>query len=207
MSVQQSQARLDALGYSLAIDNSAGPKTYSALFAYMGAKDTAPRFGKAAAEQFPKYGITSGLRVAHFIAQAAAETDSFRYLKELWGPTDAQRRYEGRKDLGNCVPGDGQKFLGRGIFQCTGRDNYQRYGQRCGVDLACNPELAATPELALEIACLYWSDLNLNQFADRDNAMAVGNGINRGNPASPRMPNGFDRRKLELAKAKRVLLP
>jgi putative chitinase len=206
MSVLDWQRRLNALGYSLSEDGAPGPMTYAALFAYMGAKDTAPLFGKAASAQFPKYEITTGLRIAHFLAQAAAETDSFHYLREIWGPTDAQKRYEGRKDLGNIIAGDGHRFLGRGVFQITGRDNYERYGKRLGLDLACNPQLAEQPETALEIACLYWDDKRLNQHADRDDARAVGNGINRGNPASERLPNGFDRRKAELLKAKKVLL-
>lgn len=205
MSALQWQQRLNALGYALAEDGAAGALTYGALFAFMGAKDTAPLFGKAAAVQFPKYEITTGLRIAHFLAQAAAETDSFHYLREIWGPTDAQKRYEGRRDLGNIIAGDGHRFLGRGIFQVTGRDNYERYGRRLGLDLVGNPQLAEQPETSLAIACLYWDDKRLNQHADRDDARAVGNGINRGNPASERLPNGFDRRKAELAKAKRIL--
>lgn len=206
MSIRDWQQRLNGFGYALSVDGAAGPKTYAALFAFMGAKDTAPLFGKAAADYFPQYDITTGLRIAHFMAQAAAETGDFRYLRELWGPTDAQRGYEGRKDLGNCIAGDGFKFRGRGIFQITGRDNYERYGKRCGVDLACNPEALEQPRLALQAACLYWHDMRLNQFADRDDGRAVGNGINRGNPASTRMPNGYEARKAALTKAKKVLI-
>ena len=205
MSIKQTQQALNALGYSLATDGVAGPKTYAALFAYMGAKDTAAAFGQAAATYFPQFGITTPLRISHFLAQAALETGNFRYLKELWGPTEAQKRYEGRADLGNTIPGDGFKFRGRGIFQLTGRDNYERMGKRLGIDLACNPDLAAEPETALRIACLYWNDHHLNQYADVDNVLGVSNGINRGNPASIREPNGFAGRKAELAKAKRVL--
>jgi putative chitinase len=206
VSIRDAQRKLNGFGYQLATDGVAGPKTYAALFSFMGAKDTAPAFGEAAAKLFPQYGINTPLRIAHFIAQAAAETGNFRWLREIWGPTAAQKGYDGRKDLGNIIPGDGQRFLGRGIFQITGRDNYERYGKRCGIDLACSPKLAEDPHLALQIACMYWNDHNLNQFADIDNAMAVGNGINRGNPGSSRMPNGFDARKAALAKLKAVLL-
>jgi putative chitinase len=205
MSWRDTQRRLRELGYAVAVDGAPGPQTYSALFAFMGAKDTAAAFGQAAGKLFPEFGITTPQRVAHFLAQCAAETGSFRYLKELWGPTEAQQRYEGRADLGNCIAGDGFKFRGRGCFQITGRDNYQRYGQRIGVDLACNPDLAAQPETALHIACLYWSDHHLNDYADADNILGVSNGINRGNPASIREPNGYAARKAALAKAKRVL--
>ena len=205
MSWRDSQRRLADFGYTVAVDGLPGPQTYGALFAYMGARDTAAAFGQAAATYFPQYGITTPLRVAHFLAQAAHETMGFRYLKELWGPTPAQKGYEGRADLGNCVPGDGFKFRGRGIFQCTGRDNYQRYGQRLGLDLACNPDLAAQPETSLRIACLYWADHRLNDYADADNVLGVSNGINRGNPASIKEPNGYSDRKAQLAKAKKVL--
>jgi putative chitinase len=205
VSWRDTQRRLREIGYALAVDGVAGPQTYSTLFAYMGAKDTAAAFGKAAGVYFPEFAITTPLRVAHFLAQASAETGGFRYLRELWGPTDAQDRYEGRADLGNCIPGDGFKFRGRGIFQITGRDNYERFGKLCGVDLACNPQLAEQPETALHVACLYWNEHRLNDYADADNLLAVSNGINRGNPASIREPNGYAARKPALAKAKRVL--
>lgn len=206
MSIQSLQHKLNGFGYSLAEDGVAGPKTYAALFAYMGAKDSAPLLGKAAAEQFPQFGITTPLRIAHFIAQAAAETGGFHWLREIWGPTPAQKGYEGRADLGNTTAGDGQRFLGRGIFQITGRDNYSRYGKRVGVDLTNDPKAAESPELALRIACLYWSDHRLNDYADADNILATSNGINRGNPGSIREPNGFAARKAALAKLKAVLL-
>jgi putative chitinase len=205
MSWKDSQRRLNAHGYELAEDGQPGALTYGALFAYMGAKDTAPAFGRAAAKLFPKAEITTPLRTAHFLAQAAHETGAFRYLKELWGPTDAQKRYEGRLDLGNVIAGDGYKFRGRGIFQLTGRDNYERLGKRLSLDLACNPDLAADPEVSLAIACLYWSDHKLNIFADADNILGVSNGINRGNPGSIREPNGYADRKAQLRKAKAVL--
>jgi len=203
--VRDWQRRLNSYGYSLAVDNIAGPQTYSAMFAFMGAKDTASQFGAAAADYWPQFQITTSLRIAHFISQAAEETGSFRYLTELWGPTAAQEAYEGSKALGNTQPGDGYKYRGRGIFQLTGRANYQRYAQRLGVDLVTNPNLAAGPVVALHIACLYWNDLSLNQFADRDDGRSVGNGINRGNPGSPRMPNGYAERQAQLARAKMVL--
>lgn len=205
MSWRDVQTKLNAFDYALTPDGIPGPRTFGALFSYMGAKETAANFGYAAANYFPEFEIATPLRVAHFLAQAAHETGNFRFLKELWGPTAAQKGYEGRTDLGNCIAGDGFKFRGRGIFQCTGRDNYQRYGQRLGLDLACNPDLAAEPETSLRLACLYWADHHLNQYADADNVLAVSNGINRGNPASIREPNGFADRKAQLAKAKRVL--
>jgi putative chitinase len=204
MTWRQTQMALNGHGYQVAVDGMPGPQTYSALFSYMGAQDKAAAFGRAAGEYFPRYGITMPLRVAHFLAQAAAETGNFHWLREIWGPTDAQKGYEGRADLGNCIPGDGRKFLGRGIFQITGRDNYERFGKLCGQDLACNPELAEQPATALQVACLYWNEHRLNDYADADDILAVSNGVNRGNPKSTRLPNGFEARKAALAKAKAV---
>jgi putative chitinase len=205
MSVRDWQTRLNSYGYQLTVDGAAGPKTYAALFAFMGAKDTAAAFGSAAARYFPEFGITTPLRVAHFLAQAAAETGDFRYLREIWGPTLAQQRYDGRDDLGNTQPGDGFKYRGRGVFQITGRDNYARYGQRLNLDLVNHPELAEDPATALHIACLYWSDHRLNDYADADNILGTSNGINRGNPASIKEPNGYAARKAALRKIKMVV--
>ncbi len=198
------QARL-----GVGVDGILGPVSYAALFNKMAGRNLGQRatdLGKGAAHYFPVHAINSPLRIAHFLAQAAAETGDFRYMREIWGPTDAQRRYEGRADLGNCIAGDGKRFLGRGIFQITGRDNYQRFGQKCGIDLACSPDLAEFPETAVQLACLYWTEKRLNQYADADSVLAVSNGINRGNPASIKTPNGYEHRKAALKVAKGLLL-
>lgn len=205
MSVRDWQAKLNSFGYSLKIDGIDGPRTYSALFSYMGAKDTAAEFGLAAHEYFPKYQIEGPLRVAHFLAQATAETCGFRYLTEIWGPTEAQQGYEGAARLGNTQPGDGFLYRGRGIFQITGRRNYASLGPRVDLDLIDLPQLAARADVALELACLYWSDHKLNDYADANNVLAISNGINRGNPASIATPNGYAQRKDALRKARLVL--
>lgn len=71
--------------------------------------------------------------------------------REIWGPTEAQKRYEGRKDLGNTQPGDGKRFMGRGYVQITGRTNYQKASSLVGKDLVANPDLALDPEIAAKI--------------------------------------------------------
>lgn len=90
-------------------------------------------------------------QAAYVLATAWHESGRFRYMREIWGPTAAQRRYEGRKDLGNTVAGDGKRFMGRGFVQITGRRNYADWGRRLGLDLLNAPQLAEKPDIAARI--------------------------------------------------------
>lgn len=135
---------------------------------------------EAAPDVLPKYGITTPLRLAHFWAQASHECAGFRTMHEYWGPTPAQKRYEGRADLGNTQPGDGKRFMGRGIFQLTGRANYAAMSKKLGVDLITDPDKAADPETALRIACEYWKSRKLNALADANDIVAITKKINGG---------------------------
>lgn len=146
----------------------------------------------------PQYSITSPLRLAHFLAQACHETMAFRYLKEIWGPTPAQKRYEGREDLGNTRPGDGRLYCGRGVFQLTGRANYSRIGAALAIPLEVEPELASDPQISVRIACHYWMTHGINAPADADNIELVTRLINGG-------LNGFDNRKACFLRAREVL--
>lgn len=150
-------------------------------------------------------GIDTSARVAEFLAQACLETDYFKTLKEYWGPTKAQSGYEGRRDLGNVVAGDGKKFMGRGIFQCTGRDNYARYGKRLGLDLLKEPELAARPDISVRIAVMYWNDKGLNVYADRGQTAAISRAINRGS-ATAKSPANHEADRIKIAKLAREII-
>lgn len=140
-----------------------------------------------------KYGITTPLRTAHFLAQLAHESDRFKTTVEY---ADG-KAYNGRKDLGNVKFGDGPRYKGRGLIQLTGRANYRTYGKMLGVDLEKEPTPAAEFPLALEIACLYWKEKGLNAFADQDNLREITRRINGGF-------NGLKDRADLLAKAKTV---
>jgi putative chitinase len=133
--------------------------------------------------------VTTPLRVCHFLAQAAHESDRFRTLEEKGGPAQFAR-YEGRADLGNSEPGDGARYHGRGLFQLTGRANYRRIGRMLSVDLEGRPELALDPRISVQIAFAYWRDRKINAAADRDDTGRVTQLINGG-------ANGLaDRRQL-----------
>ena len=146
----------------------------------------------------PQYEVNTHLRLAHFLAQACHETRCFRYLKEIWGPTAAQRMYEGRVDLGNVRVGDGHLYRGRGIFQLTGRSNYARVGTALNLPLEVEPDLAADPEISAHVACYYWQMHQINVAADADDIVRVTKAINGG-------LIGLDDRKACLERAKEVL--
>jgi putative chitinase len=123
-----------------------------------------------------EFAINTPARLAAFLAQLAHESGQLRFMEELWGPTEAQRRYEPDSSLaarlGNTDAGDGRRFKGRGPIQITGRANYRRYGELLGIDLLAEPERAAAPEPAFRIAALFWSKNGLNELADRVTAAA-----------------------------------
>ncbi len=127
-------------------------------------------------EYLERYNLNTRQRVAHFLAQIAHESDHFRTLEEYASGS----AYEGRRDLGNVVRGDGRRYKGRGAIQLTGRFNYRKYGRKLGVDLENNPELAATPKISVLTALEYWDNNNLNALADRDDVKAITRRINGG---------------------------
>jgi len=144
-----------------------------------------------------RYEISTPLRVAHFLAQCAHESDGFCTTEEY----ASGRAYEGRADLGNTQEGDGVRYKGRGLFQLTGRANYKASGPKVGIpDLVDHPERAAEPAVSLLIACEYWKDRRggLNKFADRDDIITITKAINGG-------LNGLDDRRRYLAKAKQAM--
>ncbi|WP_064577168.1 glycoside hydrolase family 19 protein [Cupriavidus gilardii] len=126
------------------------------------------------------YAINTPARAAAFLAQVGHESGQLRHLREIWGPTPAQRRYEGRADLGNTEPGDGKRFMGRGLIQITGRKNYLLCGFALELDLVARPELLEQPVAAAASAAWYWHNHNLNRYADAGDFVGLTHAINGG---------------------------
>jgi len=64
-------------------------------------------------------------------------------------------KYDGRRDLGNEIEGDGARYKGRGYVQLTGRANYRDIGKRIGADLEAHPELANEFDIAARILAAF----------------------------------------------------
>lgn len=105
----------------------------------------------AATEGLPLRHRAYVMATVHHETGPASSSLHWTPRREIWGPTAAQKRYEGRKDLGNTVPGDGKKYMGRGYVQITGRANYAKASTIIGQDLVANPDLAMEPDIAGKI--------------------------------------------------------
>jgi putative chitinase len=142
-------------------------------------------------ETFEKYQINTPKRQACFIGQCMHESGGFKFLKEnlnysakalmnTWpsrfpdmdtaekyerNPSAiANKVYSGR--MGNTEDGDGAKFIGRGLIQLTGKDNYKAFGEAIGEDLVANPQLVEEPRYAALSAGWFWNKRGLNTLAD-----------------------------------------
>ncbi|MEI0698055.1 glycoside hydrolase family 19 protein [Brachyspira intermedia] len=143
---------------------------------------------------FSKYSITDEYDIKMFLAQTSHESKNFTVLKESFKYSPkrllevfpskvktlenaenicsqgwksiAELVYGNRKDLGNINAGDGYKFIGRGIIQLTGRNNYSKYSKLTGLDLINNPDLLLEKDAASEVACCYYKNRGLIGIRD-----------------------------------------
>jgi putative chitinase len=155
----------------------------------------------------PEYDINTPRRVAAFIAQCAHESGNFKFLKEnlnykaaslmkVWPryfPTMeiaqqyagkqemiANRAYGGRMGNGPEATGDGWRFCGRGLIQLTGRNNYQAFADSIETNINDIPAYLQTFEGAVQSACWFWENNNLNQWADSGDILTLTKRINGG---------------------------
>lgn len=158
-------------------------------------------------EILPEYEINTPQRVAAFIAQCAHESGGFKFLKEnlnykapslrrvfpKYFPTDelakayekrpqmiANRVYAGRMGNGPEESGDGWKYCGRGLIQLTGKNNYTFFAASLDMDVEDVPEYLETFEGAVQSACFFWEQNNLNQWADKGDILTLTKKINGG---------------------------
>jgi putative chitinase len=139
--------------------------------------------------------IDSVARKAGFLANAFVETQGFTKLEEnLWYTTPerimevfkkvtsielaekfvrnpkglASFVYADRLGNGNEATGDGWTYRGRGIFQLTGKFNYQRasIGTEMGSVYLHNPDIVAEYDDACITATWYWTDCKCNYMMD-----------------------------------------
>jgi putative chitinase len=158
----------------------------------------------------PDYGIDTPQRVAAFIAQCAHESGNFTALHEnlnyraaslrkvfpKYFPTDAlaeqyaslpnkaeaiaNRIYANRMGNGPEESGDGFRYCGRGLIQLTGQQNYQNFADSIETPLDQIPDFLQTFEGAVQSACWFWENNNLNQYADTDDILTMTKRINGG---------------------------
>ena len=62
--------------------------------------------------------------------------------------------------------GDGWRYCGRGLVQLTGHDNYQAFADSIQTDIATIADYLQTFEGAVQSACWFWENNNLNAVAD-----------------------------------------
>jgi len=142
-------------------------------------------------ETFEKYQINTPKRQACFIGQCMHESGGFKFLKEnlnysakalmnTWPSRfpdmDMAEKYERQPEkiankvysgrMGNTEDGDGAKYIGRGLIQLTGKDNYKAFGEAIGEDLVANPQLVEQPRYAALSAGWFWNKRGLNALAD-----------------------------------------
>jgi putative chitinase len=176
-----------------------------------GAAEKAALYGPALRAAFRAYDITTPLRQAHFLGQALHETGRLRWLTEIWGPTEQQKKYEPPSTLattlGNTEPGDGFRFRGGGLFHLTGRANHEKYLEYLrssrpslrGLQLEeLLDGLRSSPLYQCDSAGWYWHTRGLNALADADDVPAVTKRINGGY-------THLEERRALVARAKAVL--
>jgi putative chitinase len=174
-------------------------------------------------ETFAKYDISTPIRQACFMGQCAHESGNFKTLQEnlnysaeglmkTWPSRFSTKEiadqyarqpakiagkvYNGR--LGNTSEEEASMYLGRGLIQLTGRENYANCGTALGIDLIGNPNLLIEPKYAALSAGWFWNKKGLNGLADTSDFETMTKRINGG-------LIGLEDRKVKIAKALTVL--
>lgn len=153
-----------------------------------------------------KYQIDTPRRVAAFLAQIAHESGSLKTVVENLNYSAeglmkifpkyftqetaaeyahkperiANRVYANRMGNGPEESGDGWKYRGAGLIQCTGKDNFDAIGHALNWDFLTHPEDLQKPGAAALSAGWFWYLKDLNRLADIDAFEKITRRINGG---------------------------
>jgi len=179
--------------------------------------EMADKWVDALNETCERFSIDSPFRIAGFLSNTAHESGGFKYVKEnlnysvaslmrVWPsrfPTVevaqryamqpekiANRAYSDRMGNGNEASQDGAKFIGRGLIQLTGKNNYVAYSLACDNEALQHPEIVEQPKYAAESAGWFWDVNRLNTLADAQDVGGMCRRINGGY-------NGLDDRQMK----------
>jgi len=200
----------------LSAESTTPPDAAPAIACDLNLAALAGKVPQAVIDQIPqaaaKFGITTNLRLAHFLAQCALESMNFtaivenlnysgqrllqvfpKYFKNVDVNAYAKnpqkigsRVYANRMGNGDEASGDGFKYRGRGYIQLTGKNNYQSFTDHIGEDCVANPDLVAT-KYPLASAGFFFSSNNIWAICDQGASDAivskVSTRVNGANPA------------------------
>jgi len=92
----------------------------------------------------------------------------------------ANRVYANRMGNGDEASGDGWRYCGRGLIQLTGKDNYTFFAASLDIPVEEASEYLQTFEGAVQSACFFWEQNNLNKWADAGDILTLTKRINGG---------------------------
>ena len=163
---------------------------------------------EAMCEILPLWDINTIPRVAGFIAQCGHESRNFnvltenlnysakalntffpKYFKRAGRDANEYHRkpeaianviYANRMDNGDTDSGDGWRFRGGGILQLTGRYNYTEFGEDVEMSAEEAVDYVRTKKGALDSACWFWDENNINKHCDNMDILKMTKRINGG---------------------------
>ncbi len=154
---------------------------------------------------FEKYGLTTKLRIAHFMAQIEHESGLkpiaenlnysasglIRVFRKYFTDVEAinfankpqsiaNRVYANRMGNGDEKSGEGFLYRGRGFLQITGKSNYFKLANDTDLDCLKNPDLLLQEANAMISALWFWNKAALNKLADKNDLKGITRKINGG---------------------------
>ena len=163
---------------------------------------------EAMCEILPLWEVDTIERVAMFLAQCGHESGGFRVLSENLNYSakalntifpkyfrragrDANEYhrqpekianviYANRMDNGDAASGDGWMYRGGGILQLTGRYNYTKFGEAVDMSPEEAVDYVRTKKGALDSACWFWDENNINKWCDAMDVVGATKRINGG---------------------------